>query len=144
MKLGESFTGGQATDLPGCSVTEDPTCGGPDGSKNCTAIFDDADATTLDKASFWIFKAVVGVQSKLSKLRSRLKEETLFLDLELKSLIKELGGDKPESKAQASWIAAALGIGETLVGKASGMVSAFHWHGLKEPMSAVDFLLALN
>ncbi|KAK7211828.1 hypothetical protein V2G26_019006 [Clonostachys chloroleuca] len=92
-----------------------------DGSKNCTAIFDDVDATTLDKASFWIFKAVVGVQSKLSKLRSRLKEETLFLDLELKLLIKELGGDKPESKAQASWIAAAFGIGETLVGKASGM-----------------------
>ncbi|CAH0042731.1 unnamed protein product [Clonostachys rhizophaga] len=72
--------------LPGCSVTEDTTCDRPDGSKNCTAIFDDVNATNLDKASFWIFKAVVGVQSKLSKLRSRLKEETLFLDLELKSL----------------------------------------------------------
>lgn len=87
---------------------------------------------------------MVGVQSKLSKLRSRLKEETLFLDLELKLLIKELGGDNPESKAQASWIAAAFGIGETLVGQASGMVSTLPKYGSIQRMSAVTFLLVLN
>ncbi|KAF4437392.1 hypothetical protein F53441_13069 [Fusarium austroafricanum] len=85
----------------------------------------DGNENVLGKTSYWIFKAVRGLQVKFRMLKTELTAQTMVTGFSIGSMVSDFQGNEDATADVIKWISAAIGLGETVAGLVPGISSGF-------------------
>lgn len=95
------------------------TCLPGRSSWDCDEYFDEWEGDLWGLNSHWMFEAVHGLHTKLTRLRDIVLQDTLYTDLKVDEMIGAF--EAPDSGAPdiLGWLVSAVGMGTTIYGMGS-------------------------